>query len=191
MQEIVIYGRGGQGTVIGTRLLVAALYFEGKYAQGYPSFGGERRGAPVRAFLRIDKEPIIIRGQIVHEADCVVVLDERLIELMHIASSLKPGGIAVLNTKRNPSEVKLCDGLSRIATIDATKLVESVFGPAAIPIINTAMLGAFSAATRWVDIENIAKAIKQLYTGDSARNNEVACRLGYKATTVFEQKGRQ
>ncbi|MGD1040358.1 MAG: 2-oxoacid:acceptor oxidoreductase family protein, partial [Dehalococcoidales bacterium] len=54
MKEIVFYARGGQGAVTAAAVLVAALAQEGKYAQAFPFFGGERRGAPVKAFLRID-----------------------------------------------------------------------------------------------------------------------------------------
>ena len=63
MKEIFFYTRGGQGAATAAAVLVAALFKEGKYAQAFPFFGGERRGAPVKAFLRIDDKPIIARGK--------------------------------------------------------------------------------------------------------------------------------
>ncbi len=61
--EIRWHGRGGQGAVTSIGLVAEAAINEGKFAQAFPSFGPERRGAPVLAFVRIDsKEPIRIRA---------------------------------------------------------------------------------------------------------------------------------
>ncbi len=51
MIEIRFHGRGGQGAVTSAELLALAAIGEGKYAQAFPSFGPERRGAPVRGLL--------------------------------------------------------------------------------------------------------------------------------------------
>ena len=77
MIEIRFHGRGGQGAVTSAELLALAAIGEGKYAQAFPSFGPERRGAPVVAFCRIDEERIRIRANI-YEPDIVVVLDASL-----------------------------------------------------------------------------------------------------------------
>ena len=52
--EVRIHGRGGQGAVLACSILAQALIDEGKHAVAIPSFGFERRGAPVAAFLRFD-----------------------------------------------------------------------------------------------------------------------------------------
>jgi len=54
MIEVRWHGRGGQGAVTSVELLAVSAIAAGKYAQGFPSFGPERRGAPVAAFTRID-----------------------------------------------------------------------------------------------------------------------------------------
>jgi len=48
MIEVRWHGRGGQGAVTSVELLAQAAIGAGKYAQGFPSFGPERRGAPVK-----------------------------------------------------------------------------------------------------------------------------------------------
>ena len=61
MIEVRIHGRGGQGAVTSAELLALAAIDEGRYAQAFPSFGPERRGAPVTAFLRVDDQAIRLR----------------------------------------------------------------------------------------------------------------------------------
>jgi pyruvate ferredoxin oxidoreductase gamma subunit len=87
MIEIRFHGRGGQGAVTSAELLALAAIGEGKYAQAFPSFGPERRGAPVVAFCRISDEPIRIRANI-YEPDIVVVLDSSLLKIVNVAAGL-------------------------------------------------------------------------------------------------------
>ncbi len=91
MIEIRFHGRGGQGAVTSAELLALAAIGEGKYAQAFPSFGPERRGAPVVAFCRIDEERIRIRANI-YEPDIVVVLDASLLKIVNVAAGLKKRG---------------------------------------------------------------------------------------------------
>jgi len=183
MQETIFYGRGGQGAVSAVRLLALAFSYEGKYAQSFPFFGFERRGAPVRAFLRNDQQPIIYRGQ-VYKADCIVVLDSRLQQVIDVGSGLKESGIAVLNTQNNPREINLGVKLSKVGTVDALAISEAVFGPAAIPITGPAMAGAFSVTTAWITLPSLMKAINKMFKGDLAKKNEQASRMAYEATRI-------
>ena len=75
MIEVRWHGRGGQGAVTSVELLAVSAIAAGKYAQGFPSFGPERRGAPVAAFTRIDDKKINVRSGI-YEPDVVLVLDD-------------------------------------------------------------------------------------------------------------------
>ena len=105
MIEIRFHGRGGQGAVTSAELLALAAIGEGKYAQAFPSFGPERRGAPVVAFCRISDQPIKIRANI-YEPDIVVVLDASLLKIVNVAAGLKPKGIIVTTSKDSPEKVK-------------------------------------------------------------------------------------
>jgi pyruvate ferredoxin oxidoreductase gamma subunit len=102
--EIRWHGRGGQGAVTSAELLAQAAISEGKYAQAFPSFGPERRGAPVQAFNRIDRqEPVRIRADIT-EPDVVVVLDPGLLSIVNVTSGLKENGMVIINTSK-PNQV--------------------------------------------------------------------------------------
>src|SRR5208283_1911563 len=106
MVEIRWHGRGGQGAVTSAELLARAAIAEGKYAQAFPSFGPERRGAPVLAFVRVDKsKPIRIRAEI-KEPDVVVVLDPGLLTTVNVLTGLKPGGIVIINSKKSAQQLR-------------------------------------------------------------------------------------
>ena len=184
MKEIVFYARGGQGAVTAAAVLVAALSLEGKYAQAFPFFGGERRGAPVKAFLRIDDKPITTRSQI-YKPDCIVVLDSKLPGSMNVFDGLKQGGIAVFNNSLSPSDIKTKVPLSKIGTVDANQIADDIFGSMAIPFTNFAMLGAFAATTGWVGLDSIVEASYSKFTGNTAKNNEKSTHAAFKATRVM------
>src|SRR5512134_3874450 len=101
MRELRIHGRGGQGAVIASKLLAAALFREGKSVQSFPAFGVERRGAPVTAFLRVSEGPILLRCEIT-EPDDLIVLDPTLVDAVDVAAGLKPGGSILINSDRDP-----------------------------------------------------------------------------------------
>ena len=184
MKEIVFYARGGQGAVTAAAVLVAALAKEGKYAQAFPFFGGERRGAPVKAFLRIDDKPVTTRSQI-YRPDCIIVLDSKLPSSMNVYDGLKQGGIAVFNSHLSPSDIKTKVPLSKIGTVDANQIADDIFGSMAIPFTNFAMLGAFAAATGWVGLDSIIEASYSKFTGNTAKNNEKSTRAAFAATQVM------
>ena len=155
--EIRWHGRGGQGAVTASEITAIAAIEQGKYAQAFPSFGVERRGAPVEAFTRIDDKPIYIRSK-VYEPDIIVVLDPTLLG-PEIAQGLKEGGLVVVNTDKSPEEVKkLLDRDDiRVAVVDATKIALETLRR---PIVNTAILGAFVKASGLVDLDHILEAVK-------------------------------
>ena len=103
--EVRWHGRGGLGAVTSAELVARAAISEGKYAQSFPSFGPERRGAPVLAFLRISDEFIRIRTNI-YEPDVVVVIDPTLLSVVDIVSGLKEKGKIIINSRKSPGELK-------------------------------------------------------------------------------------
>jgi len=178
IKEIRIHGRGGQGGVTAAELIARAAYKEGKWVQAFPYFGAERRGAPVRAFARISTEPIRVRSQI-YNPDYVLVLDESLLEVANVTEGLKKDGIIVINTRKEPSEVDLYG--YRIATVDATGIaLELGLLVAGLPVVNTAMVGAFAAATGEIKIESIVEAIKEEWRGAVGEKNAKVAVLAYE-----------
>ena len=104
MIEVRFHGRGGQGAVTSAELIALAAIAEGKYGQAFPSFGPERRGAPVLSFVRVSDEQIRVRSGILRP-DVVVVLDPALITVGNALSGLKEGGRIIINTKKSIDEI--------------------------------------------------------------------------------------
>lgn len=181
--EVRFHGRGGQGAVTAAELLVKALSLEGKYGQSQASYGIERRGAPVMAFLRVEDKPITIRSRI-RNPQCVVVLDAQLPEIVNVVAGLKEGGIAVLNTIKNPEEVELGVRLSKVGVVDATKISSDIYGRRPIPITNVIMIGALLATTNLVSLSSVIEAIKHRFKGALAESNELAINTAYSSTKV-------
>ncbi len=160
MQEIRFHGRGGQGAVIGSEVLAYAFFNEDMYVQAFPAFGVERRGAPVTAFCRIDDKPIFLRNQI-YKPDHIVILDASMIENVPVTQGLKKNGIIVINGRNAPEYYKNLFGNDfQVYVVDAAAIaVENRLGSASNPIVNTAILGAFSKATGLVNIDSVKQAV--------------------------------
>lgn len=183
MIEIRFHGRGGQGAVTSAELLALAAIGEGKYAQAMPSFGPERRGAPVAAYARVDDEFIRLRVGI-KEPYVVVVLDPSLLSLPAITQGLRDGGTVVANFPGSVEDARTAMGgyRGRLAVVDATSLAMKHLGR---PITNTAMLGAFARATSAVQIGSFEEPLKERF-GKRGPANYECMKAAYEATTVCE-----
>jgi pyruvate ferredoxin oxidoreductase gamma subunit len=178
------HGRGGQGAVTSAELLAQAAIAEGKYAQAFPSFGPERRGAPVQAFNRVsNQQPIRVRAGITRP-DIVVVLDSGLLGIADVTSGLKTGGTLVINTRKTFVEIEAGLGSRwRLALIDATIIARELLGA---PIVNTTMLGALIRATGVVKLESLFEPLEKRF-GRMAEKNINAMKKAYQET-LFKEK---
>jgi pyruvate ferredoxin oxidoreductase gamma subunit len=140
--EIRWHGRGGQGAITAAKILAQAAHLDGyKGATSAPSFGAERRGAPVSASTRILPGPILVVSQI-EEPDMVVVLDHTLLRDREVVSGLRAGGWLVVNFGQSPKQLDV-EGDFNIATADATGICRELgLMVAGLIVVNTAMLGA-------------------------------------------------
>lgn len=188
MYEIRFHGRGGQGGQMAAQTYALAAVMEDNYAVSFPFFGAERRGAPVMAFTRVDKDVIRIKTQI-YEPDYVVVLDETLLETVDVLKGLKEDGMVVINTARRPEEVQLSREVN-CATVDATSISLELLGR---PITNTSMLGALARATGEVSMESIERAIMEKFGGklgtEAGEKNARAARKAYQDLQVGMCRG--
>jgi pyruvate ferredoxin oxidoreductase gamma subunit len=175
MIEVRWHGRGGQGAVTSVELLALTAIGEGKYAQGFPSFGPERRGAPVAAFNRIDDHHIKIRSQI-YNPDVVVVLDESLIGMVNVADGLKPEGVLIVNTAKSAKEIaEITKFKGKIATVDGSSIAWKELG---VPITNTTMLGALIKCTNAVNLDSVKGPVDHRF-GRIANKNLAAMKRAY------------
>jgi 2-oxoacid:acceptor oxidoreductase gamma subunit (pyruvate/2-ketoisovalerate family) len=160
MVEIRFHGRGGQGTVVASKILADAIAKEGNWVQAYPEFGVERRGSPVVAFIRIDDKPIYDKSRI-YAPDDVVVVDPTLVEAIDITEGLKPGGTIIINSDRRPEDFSF-HGKFKVHTVNATEIaVKNKLGSLAAPIVNTAIAGAVIKILGLTKLESLAAAIRE------------------------------
>lgn len=160
MIEIRFHGRGGQGTVVASKVLADAAAKEGSFVQAYPEFGVERRGAPVFAFIRIDDKPIYDKSRI-YAPDHVVVVDPTLVEAIDVTDGLKDGGWIIINSDKKPAEFKFPSKF-KVATINATEIaVRNRLGTLAAPIVNTAIVGAVVKIMGLTKLESLVAAIRE------------------------------
>ncbi len=182
MHEVRWHGRGGQGAVTSAKILADAAYrsgFEGVTSQ--PSFGAERRGAPITASTRLAHEPIRVLSQVT-EPDIVVVLDDSLLAVANATAGMRPGGVMIVNTTVAAAELGLRDDV-RVVTSDVTGAAEAVgLIVSGQPMVSTAILGAFAAATGLVTMENVEAAIGHAFKGSAATRNIDAARISYECT---------
>lgn len=182
--EIRWHGRGGQGAVTSAELLARAAINEGKYAQAFPKFGPERRGAPVQAFDRINSnEPIRVRAD-VDEPDVVIVLDPTLLRIIDVTSGLKDSGVLIVNTSRTMAEIEADFGTKwKLAAVDAIKIAREELG---VPIVNTTMLGALLRAVAVVETDSLVVPLKQRFNRLAERNIN-AMKRAFEETLVKER----
>ncbi len=137
MKEIGLHGRGGQGVVMAGEFLANIYFLEGYEVQFMPSYGAERRGSPSNAYVRIDKKRVLTRFSIV-VPDNIIVLNTTLLTNL----PLREGSIALLNAAES---FQLKDkSKAKFYVVDANKIaLECRLGTPAIPLVNTAMIGAY------------------------------------------------
>ena len=181
--EIRWHGRGGQGAVTSAELLAKAAINEGKFAQAFPAFGPERRGAPVVAFDRINSQaPIRVRAEI-REPDVVIVLDPTLLSVVKVTSGLKSKGILIINTSKDFATIENDFGSNwKLALVDANKVAREVLG---VTIVNTTMLGALLKAVEVVKLESLDDPIKERFER-LAEKNINAVKRAFAETRVKE-----
>jgi pyruvate ferredoxin oxidoreductase gamma subunit len=174
MVEIRFHGRGGQGAVTAASILARAAGFDDKYAQGFPAFGVERRGAPVRAFCRISDKPINTRSQI-YSPDIVVVLDQSLMHLPEITDGLRPESVIIVNGR----EDAMTSLKQKVHFYDATSLALRILGK---DIVNTAMLGVLAKKTKLVGLDSILKAVGENFSGKVLELNAQLVKEAYNGS---------
>lgn len=181
MKEIRFHGRGGQGAVTSAELSAQAAISQGLYAQAFPSFGPERRGAPVQAYLRISNEPIRLRTKIINP-DIVVILDSSLVKSGEPLKGLKEGGLVVINTNMDEENIRRIFSGFKVAYVDALKIAREEIGA---PITNTTMLGALIRASEIFPLGALEEPIKEKFRNVAQKNINAYVRA-YSETRIID-----
>lgn len=151
--EIRWHARAGQGAKTAALLLAQAALRDGKFAQAFPEFGPERRGAPIQAFNRIASHAIRVHSG-VRQPDIIIVLDETLLDTVPVTSGLATDGIVFVNSPESPLVIRERLRLAgqRVATVDASRIARDHIGR---PIPSAPMLGAFAAVTELISLDTL------------------------------------
>ena len=182
--QIRWHGRGGQGAITAAKIVANAAFESGyKGVVMVPTFGTERRGAPVLTSLKLAREKIYDLSPI-KTPDMVIVLDASLLDEVDVTNGLKPGGLVVVNSSQNPEDHGLEN--SKVATAD----INSIAAEAGLPqgIVNTGIIGAFARASGLLDKEELVRAIQQEFEGKSPEKNSKAATWAYQNTLIGDNK---
>lgn len=168
LTEIVIYSRGGQGGVTTARIIATSAMLQGLFSQAIPQFGPERRGAKVKAYLRISDKPIRRRSS-VKNPNVVVVFDKKI----EVESA--NARVAILNSR---DAMQLAE---KTFYVDATSIAEKYgFVNGGWAILSAPMSGAIAKALE-IDVKTLEEAIK-MELGDKAEKSFIAAKEAYEVT---------
>lgn len=169
--EIRWHGRGGQGAKTAALLLADVAFQTGKYVQGFPEYGPERMGAPITAYNRISDTDIRVHSNI-YDPEFVVVVDESLLETVHVTDGLKKEGAIIINTDKSKEEIMphLHGYEGKVFTIDARKVSVAALGKY---FPNTPMLAAIVKVSGVMDRETFMREMRASFAHKFASKPEV------------------
>ncbi len=174
MKEIRIHARAGQGAITTAALLGFGYFNEGKFPYAFPNFGAARMGAPMNAFVRVDSDPVRVRSQI-YEPDYVIIVDPTLMRGFNCFSGLKEDGLAIINGKEDVDLPKL-KAKQKAFVVPANEIALKHIGR---PLGNTALIGAFAAATGELKLDNLIAVVKDRFSGKAQEGNIAAVGEGF------------
>ena len=183
MLEIRLHGRGGQGAVIASRILSYAFFLEGKFAQSFPTFGAERRGAPVAAFVRMADHFINLRSQVVNP-DYVIVMAAKLVETVDVGAGMEKGGLILINSEHPATWYSQLAEKSRVATVNANELaLGHHLGSPTMPLVNAPILGAFAKVSGLVSLDSLIEVLPR-FVPVKLEENRQAMEEAYQAVAA-------
>ncbi|MCX5695744.1 MAG: 2-oxoacid:acceptor oxidoreductase family protein [Candidatus Omnitrophica bacterium] len=179
MKEIRIHARAGQGAITTATLLGYAYFLKGLCPYAFPSFGAARMGAPMNAFVRVDSKPVRLRSQI-YEPDYVIIADHTLMRGYNCFSGLKEDGIAIISGKEDSVQMPKVKPKQKVFLVPANDIALKHIGR---PLGNTALLGAFCAATQELTLDELIAAIKHRFAAKLQEANIKAAQEGFDFVT--------
>lgn len=182
MFQVRIHGRGGQGVVSAAEMLSIAAFEEHRHSQAVPSFGSERMGAPVVAYVRIDDKEIELREPVL-DPDLLIVQDPTLFSAIDVFAGLRDDGYVLINSTKSLAELGIEDAVSKlpqghVTTVAATDLAMTYLKR---PTPNTVLLGAFTAISEELHLESVCEAIMKKFPGKIGEMNVTAARAAHQA----------
>lgn len=160
--EIRLESIGGQGAYSAGQML-AQIGVEGSalHAICFADYGSEKKGAPVKTFIRFASEEVtILNYSPVNEPQVVAVFHELLFTSQPVTDGLHPDGILIVNTDQTPEQLRKMYNLNvkTIVCVDATSIALEHKTK-----LNTAMLGAIFSSLKFLDASLAADSIEKMF----------------------------
>lgn len=186
MFQVRIHGRGGQGVVSAAEMLSIAAFEEGRHSQAVPSFGSERMGAPVVAYVRIDDKLIELREPVL-DPNLLIIQDPTLFAAIDVFTGLRENGYVLLNTNKSLAELGIEEATEKlpaghVAAVPATELALKHLKR---PTPNTVLLGAFTAMSDELRLESVCNAIMKKFPGKIGEMNVAAAKAAHDAIVAI------
>jgi pyruvate ferredoxin oxidoreductase gamma subunit len=158
IRHIRIHGRGGEGVKLASRIVSRALFLGGFTVQDSPLYGAERRGAPVVAFVRFGRGPILERGYIT-SPDVVAIMDDSLLSLPEagVLDGIHPATLVLVNAADGNALAERHRIAARVVTCDLSAIALAVLGA---HLLSAPMAGATLKAAVLASRELLLEAVR-------------------------------
>ncbi|MBU8908327.1 2-oxoacid:acceptor oxidoreductase family protein [Desertibacillus haloalkaliphilus] len=160
--EIRLESIGGLGANLAGKMLAeAGVLGDNLNGSHFSSYGSEKKGSPVKSFVRFcDPDTNIRAHHPIEQPHVVGVFHEALYKTIDVVSGLHGDGVVLVNSARTPEEIrrdlKLESGT--LAIIDAMAIaVEEKTR------VNTAMLGALYRVCDFLDADVMRNVIRETF----------------------------
>lgn len=198
LREVALIGRAGYGIWQAGELLCGALIASGKFAKSIFLMPGERRNTPTRSFIRFADVSVNLPNSHIYKPDDMIIAESTFlnfqsvvldVDIVSLLSKMDSTGVCVLNSSKPPDQVN-ASLKAKLVTVDASQIALEILGDAFLG--NTALLGAYIAATKILPLESFEKAImefkdprgRRIYSGEKGELNVKAARAGYESVRM-------
>ena len=187
--EIRLESIGGLGANVAGKILTeAAILGMGLNGAGFASYGSEKKGTPVKAFIRICEADHQVRiNSPVEEPHVLAIFHEALAKSVPVTAGAVPGKTTViLNTRKTPREARAYLKLEggKIGVVDAMEIAMATGSR-----VNMVMMGAIAKASGFFDRKALEDAIKKAFGKKYAalmKGNLEALKRGHDEVKIEE-----
>ena len=189
--EIKVSGRGGLGAVTGAEILAKAAFLSGKFkdVSSFPTFGTERRGAPVHAFTRVSTEGPIFTRQMIYKPDILVVIDETILT-EDLIKSIKPKGTFILNTDKCAQEIVDLYNIPEDRTVVVSNITHECFKHklvvGGVPMVNTPSIALLTKVIEELELKHVKEAIVEKFGEKKGELNYKVAVIALENTDIRE-----
>ncbi len=154
--SVVMSGIGGQGIVVGTKLIGHAATRAGRYCLHYAMYGGEMRGTKCECSMTVSDQPVDA-PPLVSRPDVAIIMHPE--SFKPVAPLITGGGLGIVNSSLvDPADEELRDDVEWLflPVTDAGKKIGHVM------VATMVAIAAFSVETGMVAVQDIRGALPEI-----------------------------